>query len=194
MKKLLYIPIVHTPEDMGSVREGLEQVSAAKLGKQRWIENVRRIERFWSEVEHELDALCLDYPRVRIYQDGLPCSGELGMKIVNSVADAGSKNFQLIRKLINKGATIEATDDPELLKREREHIKAIVEARTGEERAEAERRYNQVKDKLLEARDVFISRKIGNTLKDGETGLLFIGADHDVRSRLPSDILVKSLP
>jgi len=194
MRKLIYIPIVHTPEDMGSVRESLERVSAAKLGKQRWIENVQRVERFWNEVEHELDALCLDYSRVRIYQDGLPCSGELGMKIVNSVADAGSKNFQLLRKLISRGATPEATEDSDLLKREHEHIKAIVEARTGEERAEAEHRYNQVKDKLLEARDAFISRRIGNTLKDGETGLLFIGADHDVRLRLPPDILVKSLP
>ncbi len=190
----MYIPIVHTPEDMGSVRESLERVSAAKLGKQRWIENVRRIERFWSEVERELDALGLDYSRVRIYQDGLPCGGELGMKIVNSVADAGSKNFQLIRKLIGKGATLEATEEPDLSKKEREHIKAIVEARTGKERAEAERRYNQVKGELLRARDAFIAGEIGDTLKDDEIGLLFIGADHDVKSRLLSDILVESLP
>jgi hypothetical protein len=194
MRKLVYIPIVHTPEDMGSVREGLERVSAAKLGRQRWIENVRRLERFWSEVERELDSLGLDYSRVRIYQDGLPCSGELGMKVVNSVADAGSKNFQLIRKLTGRGATLEATEDPDLLKREREHIKAIVEAGSGEERAEAEHKYNRVKGELLEARDAFIAGRIGDTLKDGEIGLLFIGAEHDLGSKLPSGILVESLP
>jgi hypothetical protein len=193
MRKLILIRIVHTPADMGSVKDSLERESIAKVGKRRWEENQRKIEKFWDDVEKEIDALPLNYSKVRIYQDGLPCSGELGLKIVNETADKGSRNYQIVKKLIDKGATIEATESPELLRKEYEHIKAFTDALTEEEKADARRRYNQVKGELMEERDAFIAKAIDATLKDGETGLLFIGAAHNVAHNLPEDIEVKSL-
>ncbi|HNY33468.1 MAG TPA: hypothetical protein PKK68_02315 [Methanothrix soehngenii] len=53
--------------------------------------------------------------------------------------------------------------------------------------------YGQVKDRLLLERDLFIARAIDATLPEGETGLLFIGAAHDVLSKLAGDIEVLSL-
>jgi len=91
------------------------------------------------------------------------------------------------------GAKIEATESAELLRQEYGYIKAILEAGSEAERRAAEERYNRVKDKLLEERDRFIARAIDVSLPDGETGLLFIGAAHDVQSKLPGDIDVKSL-
>ena len=186
MKKLIQIRIVHTPSDMGSMKEGLEKESMAKVGRQKWDENQRKIAKFWDEVESELDGLNLDYNKVRIYQDGLPCGGELGERIVRETADKGSHNYQIIVKLMGGGATIEATESPELLLKEFEYIKE-------KEKIDAALRYDQMKDKLIEARDTFIARAIGATLKDGEIGLLFIGAAHNVLPKLPDDIEAMSL-
>lgn len=193
MRRLIFIPIVHTSADMGSMSEGLKKVGMSKIGRRKWLENQEKIKKFWDEVEHEIDALNLDCKHVRVYQDGLPVAGKTGAKIVNSAADKGSRNFQIIRKLIEKGATIEATESPELLKKEYEYIKAFVTAKFRREKKEAERKYDEVKEKLIEERDNFIAKIIDTTLKDNETGILFLGAHHNIKSKLPSDTKIISL-
>lgn len=193
MRKLILIKIVHTSADMGSMGEGLLKEGMAKMGREKWLENQGKIENFWDDLEKEIDGLGLDYSKTRIYQDGLPCGGELGFRIVRETADKGSKNYQIVRKLIERGATVEATESPELLRKEYEHIKALITARTPEEKADAARRYDQIKDELLQERDAYIAKAIGISLKDDETGLLFIGAFHNVIPKLAKDIEVKSL-
>lgn len=193
MRKLILIRIVHAPADMGSVKDSLERESVAKIGRRRWEENLKRIEKFWEEVEREINALNLEYNKVRIYQDGLPCGGELGLKIVEETAAKGSHNYRIVKKLIDKGATIEATESPELLRKEYEHIKAFANASTEEEKIKAKHRYDQIKDELLDERDKFIAKAIDTTLKESETGILFIGAFHNVIPKLPKDIEVRTL-
>ncbi|MDW7731390.1 MAG: hypothetical protein SCH66_03050 [Methanolobus sp.] len=193
MRRLLLIKIVHTSADMGSMSEGLVKEGMAKMGREEWLENQRKIEKFWDELEKEIDELDLDYGRTRIYQDGLPCGGEQGIRIVLETADKGSKNYRIVKKLIERGATVEATESLELLRKEYEHIRALITAGTPEEKEGAARRYDQVKDKLLQERDAHIAKAIDLSLKDGETGLLFIGAFHDVIPGLAKDIEVKSL-
>jgi hypothetical protein len=193
MRMLIVIRIVHTPFDMGSVREDLVKQGIARMGRQRWEENQRRIEQFWNEVEKEIDLLGLDPNGLHIYQDGLPCAGALGERIVRETAAKGSRNYQIVQKLMDQGARIEATESPTLLRQEYDYIKALMEAKSDVERREAEASYNSVKDKLLEERDAFIAGSIDTTLRDGETGLLFIGASHDVIPKLPKDIEVKLL-
>ncbi|VVB69415.1 Uncharacterised protein [uncultured archaeon] len=193
MRRLIVIRIVHTPSDMGSASAGLERSGISALGRKRWEENQKRIERFWQEVEKEVDGLGLDIAGLRIYQDGLPCAGPLGERIVRETASKGSKNYQIVQKLMDKGARIEATESADLLRLEFGYIKAILEAKSDEERMEAEARYNLVRDHLLEERDSFIARSIDATLKDGETGLLFIGASHHVPPKIAQDIEVKCL-
>jgi len=193
MRKLILIRIVHTSSDMGSMGEGLVKEAMAKMGREKWLENQRKIEKFWDELEKEIDGLGLDYSKTRIYQDGLPCGGELGLRIVRETADKGSKNYQIVRKLIERGAAIEATESPELLRKEYEHIKALITAKTPEEKADATRRYDQIKDELMQERDAYIAKAIDISLNDNETGVLFIGAVHNVIPKLAKDIMVKSL-
>ncbi len=193
MRKLILIRIVHTSSDMGSMGDGLVKEGMAKMGREKWLENQRKIEKFWDELEKEIDALNLDYSKTRIYQDGLPCGGELGLRIVRETADKGSKNYQIVRKLIERGAAIEATESPELLRKEYEHIKALITAKTPEEKADATRRYDQIKDELMQERDAYIAKAIDISLKGDETGVLFIGAVHNVIPELAKDIEVKSL-
>lgn len=190
MRKLIYIPIVHGAEDMGSIKDHVRRESMALLGREKWIRKEREIEKFWDVVEAELDALDLDYGKVRIYQDGLPSGGELGIKIVETAAASGSRNYRIIKKLIDKGATLEATESADLLLKEYTHIKAFVSAESMGEREDARHQCGKVMDELLEARDEFIAKRINESLKEGETGILFIGAIHKVEPRLPADIHV----
>ena len=193
MRKLIVIRIVHSPTDMGSAGAGLEKAGISTLGRVRWQENQTKIESFWLELEKEVDELGLDVKMLRIYQDGLPCAGAMGERIVRETAARGSRNYQIVQKLMDRGAKIEATESADLLRQEYGYIKALLEAKTDEERRTAEERYNQVKDKLLEERDLFIARAIDVSLKDGETGLLFIGASHSVLPKIAGDIEVKCL-
>ena len=193
MRKLIVIRIVHAPTDMGSASGALEKAGISTLGRVRWQENQKKIESFWLELEKEVEGLGLDVEKLRIYQDGLPCAGALGERIVRETAAKGSKNYQIVQKLMDRGAKIEATESADLLRLEYGYIKALLEAKTDEERRGAEERYNQVKDNLLEERDLFIARAIDASLKDGETGLLFIGASHSVLPKIAGDIEVKCL-
>jgi hypothetical protein len=193
MRKLVAVRIVHAPSDMGSASAGLEKAGISTLGRQRWQENQKKIESFWLELEKEVEDLGLDVEKLRIYQDGLPCAGALGERIVRETAAKGSRNYQIVQKLMDRGAKIEATESVDLLRQEYGYIKSLLEAKTDEERREAEERYNHVKDKLLEERDLFIARSIDASLKEGETGLLFIGASHNVLPKIAGDIEVKCL-
>lgn len=193
MRKLFVIRIVHTPLDMGSMKEGLERDGVSRIGRERWEENQHKIEKFWEEVDGEIDRLGLDTEKLRIYQDGLPAAGELGERIVRETAQKGSKNYMIINRLMDRGAKLEATEDPKLLMKEYSYIKALLGAKTEKDRADAAASYDQAKDRLMEDRDAFIAGSISSTLKDGETGLLFIGASHNVVPKVAKDIEVLCL-
>lgn len=193
MRKLILIRIVHSLKDMGSMGGVLEEESIAKVGEQRWMENQKKIEKFWNDVEAEINTLKLNYSRVRIYQDGLPRAGDFVLKIVKEAASKGSRNYQIVEKLIEKGATVEETENPKLLLKEYSYLQMLLKATTQKEKSEIKHQYQQVKDEILDERDTFIAKTINETLKDDETGILFIGAEHNVASKLAEDIEVTRL-
>ena len=51
----------------------------------------------------------------------------------------------------------------------------------------------RIKNKLLDRRDNFIARRIDETLQHGEKGIIFIGAYHNVKKRLPKSIQIKEV-
>lgn len=191
MRILIIQPIVHMPADMGSMAEALEKQAISKLGKKKWQENQKKIAKFWNEVESAIDRLDLDFKKVRIYQDGLPCSGEFAMKIINEAAEKGSRNYQIIKKLMAKGARVEMTESRELLLKEYNYAKEYTKSK--ETLKKAMKEYEKAKDELIKERDSFIAERINSTLKDSETGILFIGAHHNVKPKLAEDIEVKEL-
>lgn len=193
MRKLVYVRIVHTSADMGSLGEELIQETISKIGREKWEENKRLIEKFWEELEKEIFQLNLDLEHTIIYQDGLPCGGEMGMKIVHNTAELGSKNYQIIEKMVAKGAKITATENPELLIEERNLLLEILKDSSTKEKKEAKMKYIAKKEFLLEQRDAYIASRINKTLNNEQTGILFIGAEHNVISKLDDDIEVLDL-
>ena len=189
MRKLLCVPIMHTEADMGSLKESIRSQFPSQ---QRWHTHQQQIDNLWNEITQQIVNLGLDYERVRIYQDGLPiCGSELD--IIRDLASRGSKNHQLVLSLVEKGATLEGTEDINLLLEEYNYIKAISQNKSEEEVKRTLEEYREKSRTLLQKRDDFIAERIDSTLKDGEIGILFIGVMHEVEKKLPDDIQVTHL-
>lgn len=186
MRRLIYVPIVHTAADMGSQAEALEREHVRRHGRGEWARTRRLIDEVWEGLRTRLLALNLDYRRVRIYQDGLPVCGR-ELDIVREVAQGGSRNYALILELLSRGAVVEGTESPGLLREEYERIRSAIPAGQAREEDAGEG------ERLLRQRDEFVGRRVGETLKDGEVGILFIGLMHRVDQFLPPDIEVQYL-
>ena len=72
-------------------------------------------------------------------------------------------------------------------------VKELANAKTFIGKSVAYFKYICSKNKILEERDNYIAKRIGETLKEEETGILFIGAHHNIIDKLPEDIEVTEL-
>ncbi|MFQ5829006.1 MAG: hypothetical protein ACE5JD_07615 [Candidatus Methylomirabilia bacterium] len=192
MRRLIYVPIIHTMADMGTRAEALKQESIQRFGVERWERSRRVINEVWQGIRARLLALSLPWERVRIYQDGLPVSGK-ELEIAQEVAAQGSQNYQLVLELVQRGARLMGTESAELLTREYAHIKGVAEATSDAEREDARQRYAAESAEILKERDAFIARRIAETLHEAEVGLLFLGMLHEVDRLLPEGIHVEFL-
>lgn len=189
MRRLVYIPIIHTEVDMGSLSADVQKEYLARYGRSKWLEHLRLIAQLWDTIRKRLLAMPMDYGKTRLYQDGLPVCGK-EVEIVRELAAMGSKNHLLLVELMDRGAQVMGTEDPDLLIQEHRNIKEITSElgkRGGKGRLES---YRSVSNGLLTRRDEFIARRISDTLGEEETGILFIGAMHKVDKKLPREIKV----
>jgi hypothetical protein len=189
MRRLKYIPIIHTGVDMGSLYGTLKAEYIRRFGTQKWEEHNRIIEDFWQGIRNKVFDLGLDYPNTRLYQDGLPVCGK-EIDLVQELVKMGSRNHQILMELIQLGAKLEGTEDPKLLLEEYDYLK---NASADLDKKQVKRRYQRLAKSILQKRDVYIGQRIGKTLREGETGLLFIGITHRVNEKLPKDIEIDYL-
>lgn len=188
-RALICIPIVHTEADMGALNEPIQRLKVKKLGKKMWEHNLELVKDFWTQIEQATQDLALSYERVRLYQDGLPVCGH-ELEIVTDLAKAGSRNYQLLLKLKEKGATLMGTESSELLLEEYELVKQVFTGEMFRGPSRHAARANDLQHSLLQRRDQFMARRISQTLLGGETGLLFVGMLHSVEPWLDQDIRV----
>jgi hypothetical protein len=192
MRALIYVPIVHSEADLGSLAGEVRQQFLAAFGEAAWARRRDGIEGMWGGLRAKLLSLPLPLRRSRLYQDGLPVCG-LELEIVRDLAGKGSRNHQLLVELIERGATLMGTEDPELMVRDYRRLKRLVEAaadRTADALLEEIRREGEV---ILRERDRFIAGRIDETLAEGETGILFLGLLHRVDELLGGKLDIRHL-
>ena len=80
-----------------------------------------------------------------------------------------------------------------MVKDEYDGLQKVIKAKTSVKKLWLLLRYQILKPIFLFRRDRFIARTIDETLEQNETGILFIGAYHNVMKRLPKDITVIEL-
>ena len=191
MRTLIYVPIIHTVADLGSIAEDITKRGIANLGEEIWLEHRRTVEGFWDAISRYFDSA--DVKGMKIYQDGMVAEDEVGKQIVEDTAKAGSKNYQLIQKLLDRGAVLVKTEDFKLVKKEYDRLLAITQAKSITKKIIAFIKYKVIKTVLLNKRDTFIANRIEQTLKADEKAILFIGAFHNIKKRLPKDIQIREV-
>jgi len=189
---LVWVPIVHTQIDLGSVSESVRALHTRKVGREKWDHHTATIEELWRRIRQEIELLDLDYKRIRLYQDGLPdCDHEL--EIVRDLAKAGSQNHRLLLELIARGAQLVGTESAELLIEEYELVRLVLEVLGSDEKGTLSKQQAQRSRIILEKRDRYIAERISSTLGRDETGLIFLGMLHSLQDLLPPDIQLTTL-
>jgi hypothetical protein len=191
MRRLLYVPVIHVDSDLGSIAPAIDKRSTEICGREHWEKHKQVVTEFWDQIEKYFKKL--NAGNLKIYQDGLMADEELGQKIIEEGAQKGSRNYRIVLDLINSGGEIRKTEDIELLKEEYARILKLAQSKSLWERTTAYIGYRFRRDKLMDKRDRFIADTINQTLKEGERGVLFIGAFHDVTPYLAEDIHVEEV-
>jgi len=167
----------------------VEKAALQRLGQDEWQRHVRSIDELWAQVRREVLHWDLDYQRLRLYQDGLPLCGR-EEDIVRDLAQAGSPNHRLLLELMKRGAQLMGTESAELLLEEYQLIQQLLHSEGSKEKTEGQES-QQESQQLLRQRDLFIARRIEQTLEEGETGILFLGLLHQVQGNFFPDLVME---
>jgi hypothetical protein len=166
-KKLYLVPLLYSSEDAPS--EYKEKYSC-----------------YWQQVIEQLSNLESKIGRVsRIYHETISQSGEDGMKVVERL---NPSSYEIAKDKCDNGAVFEAVEEKELLEETMDWERCLLLGFVSEKVA------SKVSEFYVEAakkRHEFMAKKLEETLKDDEAGLLFIGEGH--RLQFPGDIEVFSV-
>lgn len=193
MRTLIYVPIIHSVADMGSLGEELKRKSISGLGENLWQKHTDTVNGYWEAIESYFENIDLYIKGTKIYQDGMFVDGEMAMKLIGDGVKSGSKNSEIVLKLINRGAVLVKTEDFKMVKAEYDGLQLILKSKSNIKKIIQLVRYKMMKPILLRRRDQFIAATIDKTLEQDETGILFIGAYHKVIKKLSKDITVIEL-
>jgi hypothetical protein len=182
----VYIAIIHTMADMGTLGASIRNVKLTTLGRQRLAHNAAVVEKMWEQIERAALNLRAGPGTVRVYQDGLPVCGR-EQEIVSELAEAGNRNHRLLLSLQDRGAILMGTESPELLVEEYRLVSAEYAAGPA---SPARMHRDRLSETLLEKRDRYIADRINKTLGVGERGILLLGMLHDVARYLDPNIKV----
>jgi hypothetical protein len=192
VRALIYVPIIHSEVDLGSMAEQVRRPFEEAFGLGEWQRRYASIEQMWDGLRQKLLGLPLDWRNTRLYQDGLPvCAMEA--EIVRDLAAQGSRNYQLLAQLMELGAHLMGTESPQLLLDEYGRIRRLAQAAQRQETGAPAEELGREGEALLRDRDAFIARRIDETLGGEETGILFIGLLHRVDDLLEGMFEVRHL-
>lgn len=186
MRQLIYVPIVHSEVDFGSLTHDLRKRYIDRFGLSGWRQRIRGVDALWQEIRTKVMTLEIEFHKLKVYQDGLPVCGR-ELEIVEDLARQGSKNYQLLVELAERGAMIMGTEDAQLLVEEYLRLRDGLDADS-----ETGNRVTPGED-LLHRRDLYVAKRIRETLREGETGILFIGLLHEVDEKLCQDMEISYL-
>jgi len=193
MRTLIYVPIIHSVADMGSMGAELKRKSISGLGEVNWQKHTDTVTGYWEAIESYFENIDIYIPGTKIYQDGMFVDGDMALKFLSEGIKSGSKNSEIVSKLIDRGAVLMKTEDFKMVKDEYDGLQNVIKSKSTLQKIYLLLRYKIMKAVFLKRRDRFIAETIDKTLEQNETGILFIGAYHNVMQRLPGDITVIEL-
>jgi hypothetical protein len=184
------------PEQLGKI-ERLE-VERFKQGKKLYLvpivysgeeapdEYKEKFSRYWQQVTEQLNNLASKIGMVnRVYHESIFQCGEDGMKTMERL---NPSSYQIAKTQCDNGAIFETVEERELFEEVMDWQRCLMLGFISDKVA------SKVSEFYVEAakkRNEFMAKKISETLKDHEAGLLFIREEHSVQ--FPGDIEVFSI-
>jgi hypothetical protein len=166
-KKLYLVPLVYSGE------EALDEYK-------------EKCSRYWQQVSEQLTNLASKIGRVnRVYHESIFQSGEDGMKTVKRL---NSSSYQIAETQCANGAIFEAVEERELFEEVMDWQRCLMLGFISDKVAS---KVSEFYSEATKRRNEFMAKKISETLKNNEAGLLFIREGHSVQ--FPSDIEVFSI-
>ena len=166
-KKLYLVPLVYSGEDAPD-------------------EYKEKCSRYWQQVTEQLTNLASKIGKVnRVYHESIFQCGEDGMKAIKRL---NLSSYQIAKTQCDKGAIFETIEERELFEEVMDWQRCLMLGFISDKVA------SKVSEFYVEAarnRNEFMAKKINETLKDDEAGLLFIREEHSVQ--FPSDVEVFSI-
>lgn len=191
MRRLIYVPIIHAGADFGTLAAGIEEWATAVTSSSNWQKHKEVVRLYWQAIADYWEGE--NVAGYKIFQDGMPVGGSNGKNIVKDLAAQASINYIIVDRLLEQGAVLVKTEDPDILKEEYLLTSALMKRKTIFGSLLALLRYRWQKNGLLKARDIYIIQSINAGLGEGETGVCFLGANHQIVPGLPKDIEVITL-
>ncbi len=145
------------------------------------------VTKYWVSIYRYLKKLPVS--GLKVYQDSLPNTEKTSVERI--VDETQTANFEILKELRNRGALILGTESPALLHEDYKNIQAVVEALDLKSRVIAIIMYKDREASLLEERDHYLAQRINQTLQPEERGLLLLGFEHNAKSKLNPDIIVR---
>jgi len=166
-KKIYLVPLVYSREDAPD-------------------EYKEKCTRYWQQVTEQLTNLVSKIGRVnQVYHESIFHPGEDGMKAMKRL---NPSSYQIAKTQFDNGAMFETVEEEELFEEVMDWQRCLMLGFISDKVA------SKVSEFYVEAakkRNEFIAKKISETLKDDEAGLLFIREEHSVQ--FPVDIEVFSV-
>ena len=111
MRSLIYVPIIHSLADMGSMGSELREKSIARLGEKEWENHAETINGYWDAIESWFSKPGLNISGMKIYQDAMFVDDGMAMNILAEGVKSGSRNSSIVTNLISRGALLVKTED-----------------------------------------------------------------------------------
>jgi len=187
MSILYYVPIIHPIEDYGSLGPAIKNAFTRRVGEARFNQLQKEIYQYWQITEERINKAIPDVRGLIIYHDGFPVGEREKILVLFGHIyreHPESPNFRLIKKLLDKGAILEGTEDMSLVIEQIEIYQRAAQAVSLEEQQQILAVEASRSNEIMKLRDVFITRRINDTLSESKRGILFIGRDHNVLEEL----------
>jgi hypothetical protein len=147
------------------------------------VEYIDKFDRYWEQVEKHLAELVVKLGAVnRIYHELVAESGDAGSK---AISELNERSFKIVQSCFEKKAQLEAVEESDILMEFMDWNRCLLIG------LQNPRVVSKVYEAYLEAgkkRNESIARRIDETLKTDEIGLLLMRENHQVQ--WPADIQV----
>lgn len=181
MRTLTIIPIIHTPEEFGSLKQQVVSTHEQAFGKTFANELFADVRSYWEEVQRRIVCAGYGHPslaeKLHIFIDSLPNSDNRAIveRVIHELHEKKIPFYSIAVMLQECGARIHGTEDIAALMNEYHYWQSIVRGQPADQAKEAH---------ILEGRDRAIAKRINAIVPQKEHALLFIDRFHDVASKI----------